>query len=84
MKSRLVLPAVGAVLLVAAGVATAQETQQYAQPSPQATTQENTSASPQSGTDTSYGGVRDTRSASGVARTRPCAPEPQCNIFFGQ
>lgn len=84
MKSRLVLQAVGASLLVAVGATNAAEVQQDEPPSAQPTMQQNSNASPRTNADTSYGGVRDTRSESGRTRTRTCDIGPQCDIYFGQ
>ena len=89
MKLRLVLTAASALLLVA-GTATAKEGREVPpyvhetmQSDAHATMQDNANASAQSITDMSYGGVPDTRSASGSARTRTCATRPHCDIFFG-
>lgn len=92
MKSRLVMAAVTASLLAAAGVASAQQSyyrtaQVPGQATPDTWTQ---SADTQSQTgDMSYGGVSSTRSDMGSAAMRrdpiskPCVRGPQCDIFFG-
>jgi len=41
-------------------------------------------ASAQAGTDMSYGGAPDTRSASGHRTGKMCWPRPDCDVFFGQ
>jgi hypothetical protein len=46
-------------------------------------TGQNPNASAQTQADTSYGGVADTRFATGGRRLRPCPAGFQCNIFFG-
>lgn len=82
MKSGLMMTAAIALLLVA-GMATAKEARDV-RPYAHETMQDTASASAQSSSDMSYGGVRDTRSASGGAHTRTCSTGPQCDIFFGQ
>jgi len=83
MKSRLVLPIAGALLLAAAGAVSAAELQPEDQQTPgQAKMMQNANMSAQSSSDTSYGGVPDTRGATGGART--CTPWPHCDIFFGR
>lgn len=86
MKSRFVLPIAGALLLAAAGAVSAAETQQPQDPQTQGQAQmmQNANTSAQSSTDTSYGGVPDTRSTAGGMRTHTCSSRPQCDIFFGQ
>lgn len=84
MKSRLAFAVSSVFLLVVAGTANAQQTQQAQQPSGQATMQQDANTSAQSSTDTSYGGMPDTRSAKSSMRTRNCTTGPQCDIFFGQ
>ena len=84
MKSAFVLSAASAVLLVSAGFTSAQETQQSVQPSARARMVENANASAQSSTDVSYGGVPDTRSATGAARSPispKCATRLKCDLF---
>jgi hypothetical protein len=80
MKSAYVLAAFGAIMLGSTSIATAQETQQSAQPSARAKMAENANASAQSSTDVSYGGVPDTRSASGRMRSTTCATPDQCDL----
>ncbi|WP_322042106.1 hypothetical protein [Paraburkholderia sp. J67] len=41
-------------------------------------------ASAQANTDMSYGGMPDTRSASGHRIGKPCWPRSDCDIYFGQ
>ncbi|WP_322050478.1 hypothetical protein [Paraburkholderia bannensis] len=41
-------------------------------------------ASAQAGTDMSYGGMTDTRSASGHRIGKACWPRSDCDIYFGQ
>ncbi|QCP52403.1 hypothetical protein FAZ95_24825 [Trinickia violacea] len=86
MKSRFVLPIAGALLLAAAGAASAADMQPADQQSQgQAQMMQNADTSAQSSTDTAYGGVSDTRSAAGGMRTNTtCLSRPQCDIFFGQ
>ncbi|WP_207004820.1 hypothetical protein [Trinickia mobilis] len=85
MKSRLVLPIAGALLLAAAGAVSAAETQPENQQTPgQAAMMKNADTSAQSSTDTAYGGVSDMRGASGGMRVHACPSRPQCDIFFGQ
>ena len=79
MKSAFVLTAAGAVLVVSAGCTSVQETQQSVQPSARATMVENANASAQSSTDMSYGGVPDTRSATGGTRSPTCATRLKCD-----
>jgi hypothetical protein len=70
------------ILLMFAGIANGQETQQTAPPSARATMVENANASAQSSTDVSYGGVPDTRSATGSKRSDSsptCANGVQCD-----
>jgi len=80
MKSAYVLVAVGTIVLGSTSIATAQETQQNAQPSARARMAANADASAQSSTDVSYGGVPDTRSASGRMRSTTCATPDQCDL----
>ena len=84
MKLASALTAAGAIFLVSAGCTSVQETQQSVQPSARATMVENANASAQSSTDVSYGGVPDTRTATGGARSTnapTCATRTQCNLF---
>ncbi|TCK41970.1 hypothetical protein B0G84_0237 [Paraburkholderia sp. BL8N3] len=89
MKSRLILAAAAALLLVAAGPAFAGDAYQATQPvTPdtsamgQPSLQHNAKPS-QSAADPSYGGTPATRSAAGKMTSRTCLPGPQCDIFFG-
>jgi hypothetical protein len=85
MKTRLIFAACSACLLMLAGNANSQQTQQEPQqPAAQATLQQDANMSAQSSTDTSYGGMPDTRSATSSQRNRRCATGPNCDIFFGQ
>jgi len=85
MKSRFVLPIAGALLLAAAGAASAAEMQPEDQQSQgRAQMMQDANMSAQSSTDTSYGGVSDTRGAAGAMRMQACQSRPQCDIFFGQ
>lgn len=79
MKSRLMVAA-AAGLLAMAGFANAQDTLQ-SQPAPieHAATP---AASPGTATP-AYGGVPSTKIESGAKHAKPCATDPQCNIFFG-
>ncbi len=84
MASALISAATGAILLASAGITNAQETQQSAQPSARATMVENANASAQSSTDVSFGGVPDTRSAAGGARSLSpptCPTRLKCELF---
>jgi hypothetical protein len=84
MKSAFVSTVTGAVLLVSAGCTSVQEAQQSAQPPARATMVENANASAQSSTDVSYGGVPDTRSASGSTRSTSsptCVTGFRCDLF---
>ncbi|TKC87772.1 hypothetical protein FAZ69_15935 [Trinickia terrae] len=87
MKSRFVWPLSAALLLAAAGAVSAAETQPQPQDQQQsqgqATMMQNADTSAQTGSDTSFGGVGDTRSASGGVKSRGCTPKSQCDIFFG-
>ncbi|SAK95307.1 hypothetical protein AWB79_07217 [Caballeronia hypogeia] len=92
MKSRIAMVALAASLLVAAGVASAQQTYyRTAQVPGQATADTWTDpgapqqSAMQSG-DNSYGGTPMMHSQSGTmdsAASKPCVRGPQCNIFFG-
>lgn len=85
MKSRFVLSIAGALLLAAAGAVSAAEVQpENQQTQGQAQMMQNANTSAQSSTDTSYGGVSDTRGAAGGMRVQTCSSRPQCDIFFGQ
>lgn len=81
MKSTVVVTAAGAILMVAANITSAQETQQRAQPSARATMQDNANASAQASTDMSYGGIEATRSAAGDRRSNTCATGARCDLF---
>jgi hypothetical protein len=91
MKSALIPMAAGAVLLVSASLASAQQeqqpqqpqqAQQDAQPSARRTMVENANASAQSAADMSYGGVADTQSSiGGVTRPYVCPTSPRCNLY---
>ena len=84
MKLAFALTAAGAIFLMSAGCTSVQETQQSVQPSARATMVENANASAQSSTDVSYGGVPDTRSATGATRSPispKCATRLKCNLF---
>jgi len=84
MKSAFVSTAAGAILLVSAGCTSVQETQQSGQPSARATMVENANASAQSSTDVSYGGVPDTRTATGGTRSPSsptCVTRLRCDLF---
>jgi hypothetical protein len=97
MKSRIAMTALAASLLLAAGVASAQQTYyRTAQVPGQATadTWTDPSAPQQSAmqgqSDMSYGGVPMTRGETGTTMgtmdspaSKPCTRGPQCNIFFG-
>ncbi|SAL85126.1 hypothetical protein AWB74_07181 [Caballeronia arvi] len=99
MKSRIAMAALAASLLVAAGVASAQQTYyRTAQVPGQATadTWTDPSAPQQSAMqgqpgDMSYGGAPMTHGQAGMttmgsmdgASSKPCVRGPQCNIFFG-
>jgi threonine efflux protein len=48
-----------------------------------AVAQRNADAPAQPGTDTSYGGVPDTRSEAGGSRSSSCTLRPRCDVFFG-
>jgi hypothetical protein len=80
MKSAYVLAAVGAITLGSTSIATAQDTEQSAQPSARARMAANANASAQSSTDVSYGGVPDTRSAAGGTRPTTCATHDLCDV----
>ncbi len=82
MKSAFVSTVTGAILLVSSGCTSVQEAQQSVQPPARATMIENANASAQSSTDVSYGGVPDTRSATGSKRSDSsltCANGVQCD-----
>jgi hypothetical protein len=81
MKSAFVVTAAGAILVVAASITSAQESQQRPQPSARATMQDNANASAQSSTDMSFGGVEATRSAAGDRRSNTCATGGRCDLF---
>ena len=84
MKLASALTAAGAIFLVSAGCTSVQETQQSVQPSARATMVENANASAQSSTDVSYGGVPDTRTATGRSRSPSspaCATRFRCDLF---
>jgi hypothetical protein len=98
MKSRIAMAALAASLLVAAGVASAQQTYyRTAQVPGQATADTWTDpGAPQQSAmqgqpgDTSYGGAPMTRGETGMTMgsmdgtsSKPCVRGPQCNIFFG-
>lgn len=87
----------GALLVAMAGSATAQESQQdtqsqaqsqaqlQARPAGQAGVAHDANMSAQATSDTSYGGMPDTRSAtSNMSRPRQCVGgSVQCDVFFG-
>jgi hypothetical protein len=84
MKSAFVSTTAGAILLVSAGCTSVQEAQQSGQPSARATMVENANASAQSSTDVSYGGVPDTRTATGGTRSPSsptCVTRLRCDLF---
>jgi hypothetical protein len=83
MKSRLIFAVSSAFLLVMAGTANSQQTQQEPQPPGQATLQQGANVSAQSSTDTSHGGVPDTRSATSNPLTQRCLTGPQCDVLYG-
>lgn len=88
MKSRSLLVVSGILLFLVAGSVPAQQspqqTQEQAQPSGQTAIAKDANMSAQSTSDTSYGGMPDTRSQASGTRLRHCATGPQCDIFFGQ
>jgi outer membrane protein TolC len=84
MKSAFALTVAGAILVLSAGCTSVQEAQQSAQPSARATMLENANASAQHSRDVSYGGVPDTRTATGGARSPSsptCATRLKCDLF---
>ena len=84
MNSAFVSTAAGAILLVSAGCVSVPETQQSAQLAARATMAQNANASAQSGTDVSYGGALETRSATGRIRSPSsptCATRIKCDLF---
>jgi hypothetical protein len=84
MKSAFVAAAAGATLLVSTGCMSVQEAQRSMQPSARGTMVENANASAQYSRDVSYGGVPDTRTASGSTRvpsSPTCATGPKCDLF---
>jgi hypothetical protein len=85
MKTLIVWPATGALLLATTSVVRAEAMEQPPeQTSGQWTLMQNANMSAQSDTDMSYGGVPDTRSASGGKSSRICTFRPRCDIFFGR
>jgi hypothetical protein len=97
MKSRIAMAALAASLLVAAGLASAQQTYYRTAQVPGQTTADTWTdpGAPQQSamqgqpTDMSYGGAPMTRGETGTmgtmdsAASKPCVRGPQCNIFFG-
>jgi hypothetical protein len=87
MKPALISTAAGVVLLATASLASAQQQQpeqQNVPPSARQTMVENANASAQSNTDMSYGGVPDTRNATGaltLIRPDTCPSSPRCNLY---
>lgn len=84
MKSTFVLTAAGAILLVSADFAGAQEMQLSPLPSARATMVKDANESAQSSSDMSYGGAPDTRGATGVARSANaplCTNKLKCDLF---
>jgi hypothetical protein len=83
MKSRLILAASSAFLLVVAGTANSQQTQQESQPCGQAILQQGANVSAQPSKDTSYGGLPENRSATSSPLTERCLTRPQCDVLYG-
>lgn len=84
MKSAFVSTVTCAVLLVSAGCTSVPEAHQSVPPPARATLVENANESAQSTTDVSYGGVPDTQSTSGNARSPgppTCVTGPRCDLF---
>ncbi|AMH43019.1 MULTISPECIES: hypothetical protein [Burkholderiaceae] len=88
MKTRLFFLS-SALLIAMSGSAVAQDIQQYSRPqvrpSGQAGVLHDANTSAQATSDTSYGGMPDTRSAtSSMSRPRQCVGgSVQCDVFFG-
>ncbi|POR52071.1 hypothetical protein B0G62_10539 [Paraburkholderia eburnea] len=85
MKIRLAFLA--AIVMVASATApgTAQSKDEpVSQERAHQTMTDDANASAQAGTDMSYGGMPDTRSASGHRVGKPCSPRSDCDIYFGQ
>jgi hypothetical protein len=82
MKTRLIIAASSAFMLVA-GPANSQQAQQETQPCGQTAMQQEAHRVAQAGTDTSRGGVPDTRTATASPLTERCLTGPQCNVLYG-
>ncbi|WP_321818224.1 MULTISPECIES: hypothetical protein [unclassified Paraburkholderia] len=85
MKIRLAF--IAAILTVAAATApgTAQsQSEPISQERAHQTMTNDANASAQANTDMSYGGMPDTRSATGSRRSKACWPRSDCDIYFGQ
>jgi hypothetical protein len=74
MKTRLIFAASSVFMLVA---------QQEPQPCGEASMQQEAHRVAQAGTDTSLGGVPDTRTATASPLTERCLTGPQCNVLYG-
>jgi hypothetical protein len=68
---------------VAPGTARAQE-RPVSQEQARQTMTNDANATAQASTDMSYGGLADTRSASGQRIGKPCLPHSECDVYFGQ
>jgi hypothetical protein len=83
MKTRLIFAASSVFMLVASGPANSQQAQQEPQPCGEASMQQEAHRVAQAGTDTSLGGVPDTRTATASPLTERCLTGPQCNVLYG-
>jgi hypothetical protein len=85
MKIRLALIAVCVGAVAAGAPATAQtKDEPVSQQRAHQMMTDDADASAQANTDMSYGGMPDTRSASGLRSSKTCWPRPECDVFFGQ
>ncbi|SDD00881.1 hypothetical protein [Paraburkholderia lycopersici] len=83
IRLALIAACVAALAAAAPGTARAKD-EPVSQDSAHQTMTNDANASAQASTDMSYGGVPDTRGASGHRTGKTCWPRSECDIFFGQ